>query len=297
MNRSLFSGLWQRVFHQGNPLYILIGINVLVFLMLGLAGVFSFLRIIPPTVPAWLTDFLALPASFSAFIRAPWTLVTYMFTQQSFFHLLFNMLWLFWLGQIFQSFLQSRQLLFTYLAGGLAGGLIFLIAYAVIPAFQETASYHYLIGSSAGVSAVVFATATLVPDYSIRMLFLGNVKLKYLALAFIVLDLIGVGSSNAGGSVAHIGGALMGFLIIRQLQNGNDWSRIFEKRKKSKLRVYSVRNNEHARTGGKAGRPRTPDSSQEVIDRILDKISLSGYDSLSQEEKEALFKASKEEKK
>lgn len=297
MNRSLFSGLWHRVFRQGNPLYFLIGINVLVFLALGLAGVFSFLRIIPSSVSGWTIDFLALPASFSSFVRVPWTLLTYMFTQQSFFHLLFNMLWLFWLGQIFLSFLNPRQLLFTYLAGGLTGGIIFLIVYATIPVFNENAWFHYLIGSSAGVSAVVFAAATLVPDYSIRMLFLGNVKLKYLALAFLVLDIIGVGSSNAGGSIAHIGGALMGFLIIRQLQNGDDWSLIFQKRKKSKLRVYSVKSNENTCSGEKPGKPRPTDSSQEVIDRILDKISLSGYDSLSQEEKEALFRASKEEKK
>lgn len=297
MNRSLFSGLWYRVFRQGNPLYFLIGINVLVFLALGLAGVFSFLRIIPSSITGWMIDFLALPASFSAFIRAPWTLLSYMFTQQSFFHLLFNMLWLFWLGQIFLSFLNSRQLLFTYFAGGLTGGIIFLIAYASIPVFRENAHFHYLIGSSAGVSAVVFAAATLVPDYSIRMLFLGNVKLKYLALAFLVLDIIGVGSTNAGGSIAHIGGAIMGFLIIRQLQSGNDWSRVFQKRKKSKLRVYSVKHTESARSAVKSGRTPHEDSSQEIIDRILDKISLSGYDSLSPEEKEALFKASKEEKK
>lgn len=294
MNKSIVSDLWNKTFRQGNPLYFLIGVNVLVFLILGLIGALTALGLLPSSIQSGLLGALQMPATLSAFIWKPWTIVTYMFTQLAFFHILFNMLWLFWLGQIFLNFLNGRQLLFTYLAGGLLGGLLYLLSYNIIPTFADRAAFVVLIGSSASVSAVVFATATLVPDYSIRMLFFGNVKLKYLALAFIVLDLLGVGTANAGGSIAHIGGALMGVVFIRQLRKGKDWSWILKRKKKGKLRVFSV-------TGGAVNRkepgfqPET--NSQDVIDIILDKISVSGYDSLTKAEKDALFRASKEEKK
>lgn len=293
MNRSIFSEIWHKVFRQGNPLYVVIGINVLIFIILGLLGALSSLRILPAGTSAWLLNWLSLPASFSAFIWKPWTAVTYMFTQVSFFHLLFNVLWLYWLGIIFLSFLNKRQFIFTYLAGGMVGAILYGVSYALVPALREQAMYHVLIGSSASVSAVIFASATLVPNYSIRMLFLGNVPLKYLALAFMVLDLLGVGSTNAGGSIAHLGGALMGFLYVRQLQQGKDWSRILGPRKKKRrLRVVSVKETP-APASAKPTAQTEP--NQEIIDRILDKISISGYDSLTQEEKEALFRASKEE--
>lgn len=293
MNRSVFSEIWHKVFRQGNPLYVIIGINVLIFIALGILGAFSAWRILPSGTSAWVLNWLSLPASFSAFIWRPWTVVTYMFTQVSFFHLLFNVLWLYWLGIIFLSFLNKRQFIFTYLAGGLAGAILYGLSYALVPVWKEQAMYHVLIGSSASVSAVIFAVATLVPNYSIRMLFLGNVPLKYLALAFVVLDILGVGSSNAGGSIAHLGGALLGFLYTRQLQQGKDWSRILGPRKKKRrLRVVSIK---ETKTSAPSQPANHPEAKQEVIDRILDKISVSGYDSLTQEEKEALFRASKEE--
>lgn len=204
-----------------------------------------------------------------------------MFTQRAFFHLLFNMLWLYWLGIIFLDFLNKRQFVFVYLAGGLAGAFLYLLAYNLIPVFSGSAERSILLGSSASVMAVVFATATLVPDFTIRLLFFGGVKLKYLALAYFVLDIIGIGS-NPGGSIAHIGGALLGFLYIRQLNRGNDFSNVIKRR--SKLKV--VRNS--PTSAGPANLP-----NQETIDKILDKISHSGYDSLTKTEKEQLFKASK----
>jgi len=210
-----------------------------------------------------------------------------MFTQQGLFHILFNMLWLVWLGIIFLDFLKKRQLTFVYLAGGLAGGVLYLLAYNLIPVLQARAFQTVMIGSSASVSAVVFATATLLPDYTIRLLLFGNVKLKYLAVAFLVLDLLAMGGTNAGGSIAHIGGALLGFVYIKRLQNGQDWSRVIGRRRKArKLRV--VRND----VPPPREEPLVP--NQEVIDRILDTISQSSYDSLTKAEKDALFKASKQ---
>lgn len=286
--RSWIGDLWHKAFRSGNPLYVLIAINVVVFLGLGILSLVRALGITGMPLSDYVLSWLQLPASASMWLHRPWTIATYMFTQQGLFHILFNMLWLFWLGIIFLDFLKKRQLTFVYLAGGLAGGVLYLLAYNLIPVFQAEAFRTVMIGSSASVSAVVFATATLLPDYTIRLLLFGNVKLKYLALAFIVLDILAVGGLNAGGSLAHIGGALFGFVYIKRLQNGQDWSRIMgRERKKRKLRV--VRNDVPPPTHEE---PLIP--NQEVIDRILDKISQSGYDSLTKAEKEALFKASKQ---
>lgn len=287
MKRSWIGDLWHKAFRSGNPLYVLIAINIVVFLGLGVLSLVRVLGITDAPLADYVLSWLQLPASVSGWLRRPWTIATYMFTQQGLFHVLFNMLWLFWLGIIFLDFLKKRQFTFVYLAGGLAGGVLYLLAFNLVPVFRADAFRTVLIGSSAGVSAVVFATATLLPDYTIRLLFFGNVKLKYLAVVFIALDILAIGGLNAGGSIAHIGGALLGFVYIKRLQSGHDWSRMLgRERKKRKLRV--VRNDAPAAKE----EPLVP--NQEVIDRILDKISQSGYESLTKAEKEALFKASKQ---
>jgi len=205
-----------------------------------------------------------------------------MFAHRDFFHLLFNMLWMYWMGQIFMDFLNKRQFIFIYFSGGLIGALLYVLAYSTIPVFENNALKSILIGSSASVMAIVVSTATLVPDFTIRLMLFGTVRLKYLALAYFVLDIIGMGGGNPGGSIAHIGGAIMGFIFIKQLQNGNDFSKILTKR--SKLKVVKRTENTTAKNNF---------TDQDTIDSILDKISQSGYDSLSKTEKEQLFKASK----
>ncbi|MEJ7693779.1 rhomboid family intramembrane serine protease [Daejeonella sp.] len=281
MNRSIFNELYFKVFQSGSPLYLFIGINVLVFLAINLLAVGEFLTNGSGSAANWLQIQLSMPAYYELLAYKPWTIVTYMFTQRGFFHLLFNMLWLYWLGLIFLDFLNKRQFVFTYMAGGIVGALLYLLAYNLIPVFSGTVERSILLGSSASVMAVVFATATLVPDFTIRLLFFGGVKLKYLALAYFILNIIGI-SSEPGGSIAHIGGALLGFVYVQQLKSGNDFSNLFKRR--SKLKVVK---NKSA--------PPSPATlpDQETIDKILDKISHSGYDSLTKTEKEQLFKASK----
>lgn len=282
MNKSLFSELYFKVFQSGNPLYLFIGINVLVFVLINVFAAGEFL--ISGNTPGadWITLQLSMPAAISALPFKIWTLLTYMFTQRGLFHALFNMLWLYWLGIIFMDFLNKRQFIFTYLAGGLAGGVLYLLAYNLLPVFSGSAERSVLLGSSASVMAIVVATATLVPDFTIRLLFFGAVKLKYLALVYFILDLVGI-SSNPGGSIAHIGGAVLGFVYIKQLNSGTDFSNLFKKR--SKLKVVKTTKSNETSTGSLP--------NQEVIDRILDKISQSGYESLTKTEKEQLFKASK----
>lgn len=281
MKKSIFSELYYKVFKSGNPLFLFIGVNVIVFLAINLLAAGEFLTGGSDTAADWVVLQLSMPAYYELLPFKFWTIITYMFTQRDFFHLLFNILWLYWLGIIFLDFLSKRQFIFTYLAGGLAGALLYLLAYNLLPVFSNTVQSSILLGSSASVMAVVVATATLVPNFTIQLLFLGNVKLKYLALAYFVLDIIGI-SSEPGGSIAHIGGAILGFVYIQQLNRGTDYANIFKRR--SKLKV--VKN----KSAAPASAP-LPD--QEVIDRILDKISQSGYDSLTKLEKEQLFKASK----
>lgn len=281
MNRSIFSELYYKVFQSGSPLYLFIGINVLVFLAINLLAAGEFLTNGSDSAADWLQLQLSMPAYYEQLPYKIWTIATYMFTQREFFHLLFNMLWLYWLGLIFMDFLNKRQFIFVYLAGGIMGAVLYLLAYNLLPVFSGTAERSILLGSSASVMAVVVATATLVPNFTIRLLFFGGVKLKYLALAYFVLDIIGL-SSEPGGSIAHIGGALLGFVYIQQLNRGNDFSNLFKR--KSRLKVVKNKN-----TASESGT--LPD--QAAIDKILDKISHSGYDSLTKTEKEQLFKASK----
>ncbi len=288
MKSPIVDELKYKVFKSGNPLFLFIGLNVIVFLIINIVLFFEFIFNSPGQVSNFIQLQLAMPSSLSDLLYKPWTFITYMFTQRGFFHLLFNMLWLFWLGGIFLEFLNKRQFIFTYLVGGLAGALVFLVLFNTLPVFSTSVNNSILLGASASVSAIVIGAAVLVPHYSIRLLFFGNVRLVYLALAFVVLDLIGIAGGNPGGNIAHLGGALLGYLYVSQLKKGNDWSKIFMRReKKHPFKVYKNENP----VPSKSSKP-----DQVYIDAILDKILKTGYKSLTNAEKDALFKASNEDK-
>lgn len=287
MNSNLLKDLKFKVFQSGNPVFFYIGINVLIFVVIALLNIPFFLSGKGGIAyDALIREYVGFPAALSKLPLRFYTIITYQFFHDGLWHILFNMLWLFWLGNIFIDFLKPRQFHFVYLAGGVAGALFYLLAYNVFPVFAEVLPNATVIGSSAAVMAVIVATATLLPDYSMRLLLLGDVKLKYLALAYVVLDLIGIASKDAGGSFAHIGGAVLGFTYIKLLKGGADWSNIFKR--KPKLKV--VKNDSVKQTG----RKQNDGVNQEEIDRILDKISKTGYDKLTRQEKETLFKASKD---
>lgn len=286
MKRSVTNELWYKMVQSGSRLNLFIGINVIVFVVTSLIAVAEFLFTRETPVADMVTLSLSVPPYLPSLLKKFWTPLTYMFLHRELFHFFFNMLWLYWMGRIFEDFLNPRQFTFVYIAGGLAGALFFVAAYNLLPAFSDSVAFAGpLLGASASVMAIVAATATLLPDYALRLLFFGDVKLKYLAIAYILLDIIGITGLNAGGSLAHLGGAFLGFIFIKQLQKGNDWSKIFT-RKKKKLKI--IRNNNYGKGPGTV-----PD--QEVIDNILDKISKSGYNSLTKKEKEQLFKASNKE--
>jgi len=286
MSNNVLKDLKYKVFQSGNPVFFYIGVNVLIYVVITLLNVPFFLSGKGGIVfDSLIREYAGFPASIEKLPFRFYTIITYQFFHDGLMHVLFNMLWLFWVGNIFLDFLKPRQFHFLYLSGGIAGALIFLLAYNVFPVFKDNLLTATVIGASASVMAVIVATATLLPDYSMRLLFFGDVKLKYLAIAYVVLDLIGLGSSNAGGSFAHLGGAVLGFAYIKLLKSGTDWSSIFKR--KPKLRVVK---NESSKQSVKK---ETDAVNQEEIDRILDKISKTGYDKLSKQEKETLFKASK----
>ena len=285
-------------FQRGNIGLQLIYINVGIFVVITLVSVF--LMLFNWNVTSWLL-YLELPASMSQFLVQPWSLLTYMFLHANALHLLFNMLWLYWFGQMFMSFFSARHFRGLYLLGGLLGGLLYMLAYNVFPYFTPYINESYLLGASASVLAVVVATAVREPEYQVNFMFIGAVRLKYVALIMVVTDLLFITSSNGGGHIAHLGGALAGWWFTTNLQKGKDitsWiNHIFDwfqggfkssgSVKKPKMKVNR---------GGKADdydyNARKKQQSEE-IDRILDKLKQSGYASLTTEEKKRLFDASK----
>ena len=274
---------------SGSKLNLLIGINIIVYLAINIPATIESL-FSPINHISNLTDeYLLLPAYLPKLINRFWTPFTYMFMHAGVFHILFNMLWFYWFGQIFEEYLGNKRTLGLYIMGGLAGALFFVFGFNTIPAFSHgnIALYPPLVGASAAVMAIIIATATLLPDFTLSLILIGPVKLKWLALFFVITDFLGISGLNAGGEISHLGGALMGFVYIKQLQSGNDWISNINKLFKPKSKLKVVANN--------PSRPSSGLPRQEEIDFILDKISKSGYDSLSKQEKEILFRASNNE--
>ena len=292
-----------RFFRSKDELSRMILINAVVWLSISAMRVFSFLFNLPDTtLTNCIVDYFALPAKPESLISRPWTLLTYMFLHIDFFHVLFNMLWLFWFGKIFLEFLKSRQLLLIYLLGGMSGGLLYVLFYNIFPVFEKSLDLSYALGASASVMAIVTAISFYVPGYSIQMLFIGRIRIFYIALFLFVLDFFMIRSENAGGHIAHIGGALFGLSYIIASRKGMNFSGVFStywlKKLFRKMRTRKMKV-EYTNTSTTYGRPLTDDDynmrraqRQKIIDDILDKISKSGYESLTSEEKEILFKSS-----
>jgi membrane associated rhomboid family serine protease len=283
-------------FKKGNVLAAFILINAAVWLFLKLVGVILFLYK-SDNIREFI-NLLALPAGLPGIAARPWTCITYMFTHYDFFHILFNMLWLYWFGRIFLEFLNKRQFIATYILGGLAGAAFYVASYNIFPVFRDVYLDAIALGASASVMAIVVAISFYAPNYSLYLLFFGQVRIKYIALVSIVLDLLFISSSNSGGHIAHLGGAAWGFLFAFLLRNHIDLTASL-----GRLRSVRVSNpfkkQKPPRKTYTRERPLSDEDynyrkarQQERIDRILDKISRSGYDSLTKEEKEILFNSS-----
>lgn len=284
-------------FKSGNMLIKLIYINLFVFLGIKLLYLFFWLMQAGSSPEQWALNWLAVPSNPGSLIFKPWTLVTYMFLHLGFWHLFTNMLWLYFLGQLFLEFIGEKKLLTVYIAGGLAGALLYIVFFNLFPVFSEAMPISRALGASASVMAVVVGVGTYAPNFSIRLFLFGDVKLKYIAIFSFVIDVLSISNSNSGGHIAHIGGAALGFLFAKQWKKGNDitaWvgstigfiQAVFKSSSKSKMKV------KHRRSSSDYDYKTRQKQEQEKVDEILDKISRSGYDSLSKAEKDFLFRAS-----
>ncbi len=291
---------------RDNALVKIIWLNVLVFAAIVLLEAVVYLAQAPSVLQRVMSQ-LELSANPGVLLRHPWTLLTYAFTHQGFFHILWNMLNFYWFGQLIQEYLGDRRLVSIYILGALAGAAVFLLSYNLIPVLQPyAAAGQPVIGASAGVTAVIVAAATLLPDYTFMLLLIGPVRIKWIAAAVVLISLAGVNSGNTGGEITHLGGALLGFLFIKQLQAGRDlgrpvqavgnwFSNLTNSRPAMRVSTPTRRPEPVAASGSSTKKPAAPGQPlQDEIDNILDKISRSGYESLSKEEKQKLFRASQQ---
>ncbi|MDY0102577.1 MAG: rhomboid family intramembrane serine protease [Lentimicrobium sp.] len=290
-------------FSSRQPLPMLILVNLAVWISILLVSNFAFLFSSPEAgsdgsyklhLTNAILNYFAIPANINVLLSKPWTLLTYMFLHTEFFHILFNMLWLYWFGVIFVQYLSQRQLLGTYIFGGIAGALLYVAAFNLFPVFDVARESALALGASASVLAIVVAISFYVPEYTIHLLLIGPVKIKYIAIFTVILDVFMISSANAGGHIAHLGGALWGFLWIKMIP-GFDPTSIFEpllnlskpKTLRKPKRKFRVHHNDRPMNDDDYNRQKA--EKQKRMDAILDKISRSGYDSLTREEKDLLF--------
>jgi membrane associated rhomboid family serine protease len=293
------SEMLKQAFLGNNILSRLMLINAVIFLLVSIISLFTYLfatetGVIAAPALSIIGKYMALPSSFEVLATKPWTIITYMFLQEDFFHLLFNLIMLYFGGLLFNEYLGEKRLLWTYIAGGISGALFFLVAFNLFPVFESISGIAVAIGASASVLAIIIAVATYVPDYSIHLLFIGKVKLKYVAIIFVLIDLLSIPSGNPGGHIAHLGGATWGFLYAILLKTrGMDLYRFFNLSAGVSYKKNTFSSKAHKRPVSDDEYNAKKKKSQEKIDEILDKISKSGYSSLTKEEKELLFKTSK----
>lgn len=293
--------LWHNIkktFSDANKLNRLIYINVAVFLFLSAISIITYL-FNNEAFSMKVLRLFAVPASLRTLAMKPWTLITYMFTHKDILHILFNMLWLYWFGRIFLEYLDQRKLVVVYILGGISGAIVYVLSFNIFPVFTSLIPESVAIGASASVMAVVVAIAAYVPNYPVHLLLIGRVKIIWIAVGIFVLTSFMDFSVNSGGKLAHMGGALFGYLYIVNLRKGKDPGRTLNriidsiaslfKARKEKMKVsYSRKKTDYEYNKAKAER-------QEKIDRILDKISKGGYDSLTKEEKNLLFSESQKQ--
>jgi membrane associated rhomboid family serine protease len=289
---NVFNNIKQ-AYKQGNSLTKLIYINVVVFLILKIVDILLLLFNIQG---GFILPYLAVPADLTQLLYHIWTPFTYMFLHEGFLHIFFNLVSLYWFGKIFLMFFSEKQLVGLYLTGGLLAALFYIAAFNIFPYFAENLHRSILLGASGSIMAIIVATAIKSPNMELQLMFIGGIKLKYIALVVVLMSFFGITSDNGGGQLAHLGGALAGYLFIVSLQQGKDITKgmtgildaintIFHPRK-LKVKPNKSRSNipmSDAEFNANKARKMVQ------IDQILDKIKTSGYESLSAEEKKRLF--------
>lgn len=288
-------------FKTGSVLTRLIYINLGVFLAVNIVLIFFFLLGVNniETLNIYfhkkVLTYMMVSADLTKLIFKPWTLITYMFLHSNFWHILFNIIWLFLFGRIFLRYLHEKLMLSTYILGGISGALLFILLYNIFPGMKNLPDE--MLGASAGVMAVAMTICFYVPNFTVYVPLIGPVKLKYIAIFFIITDIMQIASYNAGGHIAHLGGAIYGYFFVQQYKRGKNPGRgvnnlidsiaVLFKPQKRRMKV-SYKRNAKEMTDMEYNKYKS--QTQEEVDRILDKIAKTGYDSLSKKEKETLFK-------
>jgi membrane associated rhomboid family serine protease len=288
--------IWKEIkesFREGSVITRLIYVNLAIFLAFRVVYVIFFLTNTSYPLIRW----FELPSGISLLLRQPWSLVSYMFLHSDFLHILFNLLVLYWFGRIFLDYYTQKQLLGLYFIGGLAGGLLYLLAYNTLPVFSQVVDSSFLLGASASIIAIVIAGAFRDPNREIHLFLIGRVPLKYLALFMVFSYIIGISTSNAGGNIAHLGGVLAGYWFVARQRKGSDITSVISRtidklaaaaKPRQHIRIV---HRQPPRDDYEYNRQRAAD--HEELNRILDKIAQDGYDSLSKQEKETLFRHGK----
>lgn len=278
-------GFWldfQRLVQQpGEGLLKIIVVNCLLFLLLMLVRIFMIISG-KEFVYELLLEQLTLSANFPSNLSHPWSFISYFFVHVEIFHLAFNMMFLYWFGKILQEVIGNNKSVQTFFYGGIMGAIAFLIAYNFIPFFERQGG-SFLLGASGGVFAIVLAAATLRPNFEVHLVFIGPVRIKYIAGFYLIWSLLETVGTNAGGQIAHLGGAIVGFCMGYLHEHPIRWDQF---RKKDSPFIHADLTRE------KKPRKQAENIDEEELNQILDKISKSGYDSLSKSEKRRLFKAS-----
>jgi membrane associated rhomboid family serine protease len=306
MYGSFWENLRNAFKYSDNSLFKLIAINLLVFLTVLVLRVLMTIGGLGDFYGQALS-FLMMPAALGRLVVQPWSILTYMFLHEGFLHIIFNMLFLYWFGVIVNQYLGSRKLVNLYILGGLAGALFYVLIYNIAPFFNNVVDTSLMLGASAGVFAMVVGAATLAPNTTLMLILIGPVKIKYIAMFYVILAFANTVGANAGGELAHLGGALMGFLYITQLRKGRDLGVPIQRIGIWFENFFSKKNKVHVSYRKKSSDPsssstfskstnevaNSADATQEEIDRILDKIADKGYEALNKEEKRKLFEFSK----
>ncbi len=292
---GIYSNNIKPILKRKDILVRLIVINIAVFLIL---AVFNILKLFHIDIADTIISYIALPAQLDLLLTRFWTPLTYMFAHQNVLHILFNMLMLYWFGQLFLMYFSPKNLGSLYIIGGLAGAALYLLLFNTIPMLVAM-NYSIMLGASASVMAIIFAVAFYKPDQEVTLFIFGRVKIIYIALVLLVLDLVGISSiSNVGGHIAHIGGAIVGYIYAKRYLKGKDITTWLNKTIDWIVNLFKPRNTSK-KMKVKYKKPETDyeynqrrNNESDDIDHILDKIKASGYTSLSAEEKKRLFDAS-----
>jgi len=279
--RSILTDIKNIIQQPGNGLMKIIVANGAIFIALMIARVGLLIAGESGLFDVFFAQ-VSLPSSLDLIVQRPWSLITYFFLHIEIFHLIFNMMFLYWFGTIIQDFIGNKRLVQLFFYGGLAGAAAFILAMNTVSFFIAKGP-NFLNGASAGVFAVVVAAATIRPNYQVHLLLLGQVRIKYIAAFYVLWSFIETTGSNAGGNIAHLGGAILGFIFAKNFLAASKPQAIFE----IKIKEFAQAVNQQFQA-----RKEPETVPEDELNAILDKISQSGYDSLSDYEQKRLFKAS-----